>query len=62
MGVTVEVPSHQGSTDKVGQYGGYQVLLQDCACGGVYADADQHSQTAWHKAWQAATAKPAPAA
>jgi hypothetical protein len=62
MDVTVEVPRHQSAKPQVGEYGGYQVQLTQCACGGIYADADQHAQTIQHKAYKAATAAPASAA
>jgi hypothetical protein len=62
MDVTVEVPRHQSAKPEVGEYGGYQVRLSECACGGLYADAEQHAQTIKHKAYKAATATPAPAA
>jgi hypothetical protein len=62
MDVTVEVPSHQSAKPEIGEYGGYQVRLSECACGGIYADADQHAQTIKHKAYKAATAAPASAA
>ena len=62
MDVTVEVPRHQSSKPQVGEYGGYQVRLAECACGGIYADADQHAQTIKHKAYKAAAATPASAA
>ena len=62
MDVTVEVPRHHSAKPEIGEYGGYQVRLHQCACGGVYADADQHAQTLTHKAYKAAAAPPASAA
>ncbi len=59
---TVEVPRHQSAKPEVGEYGGYQVQLMQCACGGIYADADQHAQTIKHKAYKAAAATPVSAA
>jgi hypothetical protein len=52
---TASVPAGHGR-DKTGEfdYGGYQVALSDCACGGVYSDLEQHAQTVGHKAWKAA--------
>jgi hypothetical protein len=53
---TAHVPAGHGR-DKNGEfdYGGYQVALSDCACGGVFSDGEQHAQTVAHKAWKAAT-------
>jgi hypothetical protein len=52
---TAHVPAGHGR-DKSGEfdYGGYQIALSDCACGGIYSDGEQHVQTVAHKAWKAA--------